>query len=139
MASREERANIEVISVAAGLSVLRYVSAEDTAVPPTVRVASRSAGGRLDFIPVPGEAEHVLRAPGAAIVLAAEAESELAVTIIREPQARPAAVNLHLEHLAGAMSSHMREARRVGGNVGTSRGNRAGYRYSDMWLGEVTC
>jgi hypothetical protein len=121
VARPEERTNVEVISVAAGLSVLRYISAEDTAVPPKVRVDPRSEGRRLNFVSVPGEAEHVLRAPGAAIVLIAESESEIAVTIIREPQARPAAVNLHLEHLAGATSSRTREAPRVGGSVGTSR------------------
>ena len=114
-------ASVEVVCVAAGLSVLRYVSAEDAAAPPTVRVAPRSAGRRLDFIAVPGEAEHVLRAPGAAIVLVAEAETELAVTIIRQPRSISAAVNLHLELLAGAMSSQVREARVEGRDVGSSR------------------
>jgi hypothetical protein len=121
VASPEERAHVEVVSVPAGLSVLRYISAEDTTAPPTVRVVPRSAGRRLDFIPVPGEAEHVLRAPGAAIVLVANAETELVVTAIRPPGSSSAAVNLHLELLAGAMSSHVREARGEGRDVGTSR------------------
>jgi hypothetical protein len=113
VANREERANVEIVSVAAGLSVLRYISAEDTATPPSVRVIPRSAGRRLDFITVPGEAEHVLRAPGAAIVLVAEAETELTVTIVQQPQSKSASVDLQLELLSGAMSSNLQEARRA--------------------------
>jgi hypothetical protein len=120
VASREERADVEVVSVAAGLSVLRYISAEDAAAPPTVRVAPRSNGRRLNLVSVPGEAEHVLRAPGTVIVLVAEAETELAVTITRQPRSRSAAVNLHLELLAGAMSSPAARDE-GGGDVGTSR------------------
>ena len=44
-------------------------------------------GGRgSNFVPVPGEAEHMLRAPGAAIVLIAEAESEIAITTFENPK-----------------------------------------------------
>jgi hypothetical protein len=122
VANREEQANIEVVSVSAGLSVLRYISAEDAATPPTVRVAPRSAGRRLDFIPVPGEAEHVLRAPGAAIVLVAEAKTELTITIIRQPRSRSATVDLHLELLSAALSdalsSDVQGARGEGSDVG---------------------
>jgi hypothetical protein len=121
VAGRQERTQVEVVSVPAGLSVLRYISAEDTTAPPTVRVAPRSAGRRLDCIPIPGEAEHVLRAPGAAIVLVAEVETELVVTAIPPPGSSSAAVNLHLELLASAVSLHVGEGRREGGDVGSPR------------------
>ena len=51
-------------------------------------------------------------------MLVAEAETELAITIIRQPRSRSATVDLHLELLSAALSSDVREARGEGSDVG---------------------
>jgi len=112
VANWEDQANVKFLRVAAGLSILRYVSAEDAGRTPTLRLAPRTSASRLQLIPVPGEPEHVLRAPGTAIVLVAETDAELAVTIIRQPGSRSPAVDLHLELLARAIPSALPTARR---------------------------
>jgi hypothetical protein len=120
VANWEDQANVKVLRIAAGLSILRYVSAEDAGKTPTIRLAPRTSATRLQLIPVPGEPEPVLRAPGAAIVLVAETETELAVTIIRQPGSRSAAVDLHLELLARAVTPASAMVRREDRHIGSS-------------------
>ena len=108
MAINENQTEIEVLRVAAGLSVLRYVSAGEAVRPPTIHVTPRAVG-QLDLVPTPGEPKNVLRAPGAAIVLVNEAEAELALTIIRHPESKSVAIELHLELLAPAKLSRALE------------------------------
>jgi hypothetical protein len=105
--SPQEETIVEIVGLSAGLSILRYISAQDSASPPTVRVSPRSSSHGLRFLPVPGEEEGVLRAPGAAIVLVAAAATELAVTTIRQPGSSSAAVDLHLEVVADPLSSEI--------------------------------
>jgi hypothetical protein len=109
VAGDKEQAEEKIVGLFAGLSILRYISAEDSAKPPTVRVRPLSAGHQIDFVPVPGEAEHMLRAPGAAIVLVAEAATQLAITTLPRPQSKSATVDLHLELVADALRSDGRE------------------------------
>jgi hypothetical protein len=99
--------DVKIVRVSAGLSVLKYVSAEEAVVPPVVRVAPGNTDRPVNLIPAPGEAKDVLRAPGTAVVVVAEAESELTVTISRHSRSRSAEIELHLELLAPAVSSHI--------------------------------
>lgn len=95
--------------VSPGLSVLRYISAEDAVMPPTVRVAPKTVGRGLEFIPAPGEEADLLRSPGTAIVLVAETEIDLAITVIPRPGSNSTALELHLELLASSASSNVLE------------------------------
>src|SRR5262249_33546019 len=103
------QSDVKLVRVSPGLSVLRYVSARDTITPPSVHLGPATAAGRLDLIPAPGEAPDVLRSPGGAVVLVADAEIELTITVVRHPASNSAAVELHLEPLAPAASSDARE------------------------------
>jgi hypothetical protein len=111
---REDQSGYRVLRIPAGLSVLRYISAADAAKPPTVRVGPRSSGTRLDLIPVPGEAQHILRVPGAAIALIAGAETELMVAVVQQLGSTSADVELHLELVARALPWNAQEE--SGGN-----------------------
>jgi hypothetical protein len=77
--------------------------------PPAVRVAPKTLGGRLEFIPAPGEEADLLRSPGTAIVLLAETETDLAITVIPHPGSNSTAIELHLELLASPASSNVLE------------------------------
>ena len=95
--------------VSPGLSVLRYISAEDAVMPPAVRVAPKTVGGRLEFIPAPGEEADLLRLPGTAIVLVAETEIDLTIAVIPHPGSNSTTTELHLELLASSASSNVLE------------------------------
>lgn len=106
-----DRSEIEVLRVAAGLSILRYVSAEGAVRPPTIRVTPRALG-QLDLVSPPGEPNNILQAPGAAIVLINEVDTELAIMRVPYPEFKSAAIELRLELLAPAiLSSGSREQR----------------------------
>ena len=100
---------VKLMRVSPGLSVLRYISAEDAVMPPAVRVAPKTVGGRLEFIPAPGEEADLLRLPGTAIVLVAETEIDLAITVIPHPGSNSTITELHLELLASSASSNVLE------------------------------
>ena len=100
---------VKVMRVSPGLSVLRYISAEDGVMPPAVRVAPKTLGGGLEFIPAPGAEADLLRSPGTAIVLVTETEIDLAITVIPHPQSNSTAVELHLELLSSSASSNVRD------------------------------
>jgi hypothetical protein len=112
VAIKQDPSDVKVVRVSPGLSVLRYISAGDAVTPPSVRVDLSAAEGRLDLIPAPGEAPDVLRAPGGAVVLVADAEIELTITIIRHPASNSAAVELRLEPLAPAAWSNVSDEHR---------------------------
>jgi hypothetical protein len=117
VAGDKEQADEEIVGLSAGLSILRYMSAEDSATPPTVRVRPLSAGRQIDFVPAPGEVEHMLRAPGAAIVLVAAAATQLAITTLPKPKSKSASVDLHLELVTDGLRSDRQQA--LGGGIDT--------------------
>lgn len=104
MAINKNPIDIEVLHVAAGLSVLRYISAGGAVQPPTIHVTPRAIK-QLNLVSHPGEPTNVLRAPGAAIVLVTETETELAISIVPNPGSKSEAIDLHLELLATARLS----------------------------------
>jgi hypothetical protein len=99
----------KIVRVSAGLSVLKYISAQETVAPPMVRVSARDRGARVNFIAAPGQKKDVLAAPGTALVLVADAESELTIRIVRDAKSKSAEIELHLELLTPAKSSHIPE------------------------------
>jgi hypothetical protein len=105
----EGETETKTVRVSAGLSVLKYISAKESVAPPSVRLSWRNAGGRANFIAAPGQTKDVLRAPGTALVLVAEAESELTIRIVRDAESKSAEIELQLELLTPAKSSHRPE------------------------------
>jgi hypothetical protein len=105
----EGETETKTVRVSAGLSVLKYISAQESVAPPLVRVSWRNARGRANFIAAPGQTKDVLRAPGTALVLVAEVESELTIRIVRDAVSKSAEIELQLELLTPAKSSHVPE------------------------------
>lgn len=100
-----ESGRTRVVPVRAGLYVLRYVSTRAGATPPLVHVASREPAPRCELILSDSRSAPELGAPGEGLVVRAEAQTDLILTVIPAFRGGSVDAELALEPVSRAASA----------------------------------